>query len=58
MTDILIEDMCDGFAIEITEDGETERYYFDQEDTRERLKDVFEFLRGRTFDNISYEEVY
>lgn len=46
---VQIEDMNDGFAIII----DNERFEFDQEDTREKLVDVFEKL-GLTAE---YEEV-
>lgn len=47
---ILVEEMCDAFAITI--DGE--RFYFDQEDGKKKLVDVFNKL-GLT---VKYEEVY
>jgi len=52
---ITILDEADGFVIVIHKDGEKdERYRFDQEDTREKLVDVFHSLGFEA----EYEESY
>jgi DNA-binding PadR family transcriptional regulator len=52
---IQIEEMCDAFAITILKDGgEDLRYYFDQEDGKEELVEVFRQLGFET----TYVEVY
>lgn len=47
--EVLIEEMYDAFSI--TVDGE--RFYFDQEDDKKKLKDVFKKLGCK----VKYEEV-
>lgn len=51
---VRIEDLCDGFAIIVQDGGTIKRFSFDQEDTLERLVDVFAALGLEA----TYEEVY
>ena len=52
---IVIEEYSDGFSIVIKyEGGKESRFYFDQEDSKELLVNVFEQLGF----NVTYEEIY
>ena len=52
--EVTILDACDGFTLVVEKDGENKRFYFDQEDTREKLTNFFSFIGVES----KYEEDY
>lgn len=54
VTKVTVIDLCDGFDIKIIKDGAENYYHFDQEDSRERLVEVFNMLGVECW----YEESY
>lgn len=51
---VVIGQACDGFSIQIVKEENKEWFYFDQEDSVEKLVEVFEILGIEA----SFEECY